>query len=471
MFYNRLDEVVGTLASLLQDAIDQREMCAFLCRSHTSALKEHLKALGMDTDRHPSIVLIPFSKALTEGYSEVTIGQHMRVFVQQAKGLGYSGARLIMNVPEELAAQVPSDDSWRELDLVREELGLTVICLYDLVSLSPEFLLKSLASFPKVIMDGAISRNFYYLPTTEGGTMDRQRDLYQLLDNIKAEREERLSEEEERSRLMQMNRQLQEEMLRRRMVEFSLLQAENNLRTMLDAMDDAVFMVDRDLRVTMGNHAFIRYLKENDQDTYFEGKSVFELFPGSPPGTGQLYEEVFQYGYATVVDESIHLTNGLFEAEVRRVPVKMGNVVDRIVVIFRNKPAKLSVMQEMWGFADQLREEVLDPEGPMRGMRDKCPHPVLVTNMDGRIFDFNDAVCRKFGYTREELNDLGSSLALLLPADQRMGMHVRSNYDGHITMPSMLRRKDGSHLRADCYICCAGEGEDHRIITIIMTVV
>ena len=39
----------------------------------------------------------------------------MRTFVQQAKGLGYSGARLILNVPEELSAQVPSENAWLEL--------------------------------------------------------------------------------------------------------------------------------------------------------------------------------------------------------------------------------------------------------------------------------------------------------------------------------------------------------------------
>ncbi|MCX6650646.1 MAG: hypothetical protein NT131_03190 [Methanomassiliicoccales archaeon] len=47
--------------------------------------------------------------------------------------------------------------------------------------------------------------------------------------------------EEERSRLLDTNEQMQEEMVRHRMTEFALLQAENNQRTMLDAMADMVF--------------------------------------------------------------------------------------------------------------------------------------------------------------------------------------------------------------------------------------
>ena len=84
--------------------------------------------------------------------------------------------------------------------------------------------------------------------------------------------------------------------MQRRMVEFALLRAENNLRTMLDAMSDMVFMVDRDLRVTNGNHTFVKYLKDTGLDPYFEGKFVYDLFPGAPTGGRRLFEEVFRFG-------------------------------------------------------------------------------------------------------------------------------------------------------------------------------
>ena len=165
LFYHRLDDVCGVVTDLLKDSIRQGEMCVFMFRTPLATLKEMVKARGLDLDAQPSIVLVPISKAPIDSYNRSSIGEQMGTFVQQAKGLGYSGARLILNVPEELSAQVPSEGTWQELDQVREELGMTVVCLYDMIVLSPSFLLRSLSSYPKVIMDGALCRNFYYVPS------------------------------------------------------------------------------------------------------------------------------------------------------------------------------------------------------------------------------------------------------------------------------------------------------------------
>ncbi|HNU36558.1 MAG TPA: MEDS domain-containing protein, partial [Methanomassiliicoccales archaeon] len=99
LFYSRQDEVCGVVTELLKDSIRQKEMCAFVFRSHPATLKEMIKARGLDLDANPSIVLVPLSRAPMNSYSRDTIGEQMRTMVQQAKGLGYSGARLILNVP------------------------------------------------------------------------------------------------------------------------------------------------------------------------------------------------------------------------------------------------------------------------------------------------------------------------------------------------------------------------------------
>ncbi|MBP7087350.1 MAG: MEDS domain-containing protein, partial [Methanomassiliicoccales archaeon] len=112
LFFHRLDDVYDVVTELLKDSIRQREMCAFVFRSPLATLKEMIRARGLDVDAHPSIVLVPLNKAPMDSYSRNTIGEQMRALVQQAKGLGYSGARLIMNVPEELSAQVPSESTW-----------------------------------------------------------------------------------------------------------------------------------------------------------------------------------------------------------------------------------------------------------------------------------------------------------------------------------------------------------------------
>jgi len=467
LFYHRLDDVFDVVTELLKDSIRQSEMCVFMFRTPPATLKEMVKARGLDLDAHPSIVLVPMSRTPVDRYSRSVIDEQMRTFVQQARGLGYAGARLILNVMEELSAQVPSDSAWLELDKVREELGMTVVCLYDMASLSPGFLLKSLSSYPKVIMDGLLCRNFYYVPSLALPQRDAYRDLYEHLESIREERDIHFKEERERSKLMEMNHELQQEIVQRRMVEFALLRAENNLRTMLDAMADMVFMVDRDLRVTNGNQTLVRYLESIGVDPVYEGRFVYDLFPGASTGGRGLFEEVFHYGYPTVVEDYLDLDAGRLEMEFRLMPVKMGDQVDRVVVIGRPMNATPNEMMGMWEKADQIRDELLDPSGPAAGSMEFCPHPVLVTGHGGTMLSANHALGRELGCTREEVLIMGSATEFLESERDEEGMIKRINVNGRISIPSILRLRDGTSRKVMCHITPVGEGEGARFLTVI----
>jgi PAS domain S-box-containing protein len=372
-----------------------------------------------------------------------------------------------LNVPEELSAQVPTESTWLELDKVREELGLTVVCLYDMSVLSPGFLLRMLSSFPQVIMDGVLCRNFYYVPSLSSPQRVSYRDLYEQLESIREERDLRQSEGRERLKLMELNRELQEEMLQRRMVEFALLRAENNLRTMLDAMPEMVFMVDRDLRVTLGNQTFIRHLEATGVDTSYEGRFVYDLFPGATTEGRKLFEEVFRYGYPTVVQDSLATRSGRQNLEARLVPVMMGDKVDRVVAIARPMQATAGDMKEMWDRAEVLKEEVLDPEGPSAGAMEHCPHPVLVTDNDGKVLYTNQALGRELGCSPAEVMEMGSAYRFLSPHRDANGAIRRISIDGRITIPSILTRKDGSRQDVICYVVYISNGDDGKVLTVM----
>jgi PAS domain-containing protein len=456
------------VAELLKDSVEQGEMCAFVFRTPLPTLKEAIRAQGLDLDVHPSIVLVPLEKAPMSSYSQNSIGEQMRMLVQQAKGLGYSGARLILNVPEELSVQVPSDNAWLELDEVREELGLTVICLYDMTILSPGFLLRTLASYPKVIMDGVLCRNFYHVPSLAFPQRDAYRDLYEQLESIREEQDKWENEGKERSKLMEMNRALQEEMVQRRMVEFALLRAENNLRTMLDAMADMVFMIDRDLHVTNGNQTFVRYLESNGVDPSYEGRFVYDLFPGASTEGRSLFEEVFRHGYPTVVEDRLDLDTGRLEMEFRLMPVKMGDKVDRVVVIGRPLNATADDMRSMWDKADQMRDELLDPSGPASGAMELCPHPVLVTGHTGTLISANQALARRLGCTPQEVLAMGSATVFLEGQRDEEGMVRRVSVNGRISIPSIMRLPNGTSRKVICFVTPIGEGKDARFLTVIV---
>jgi len=467
LFYHRLDEVCGVVAELLKDSVRQGEMCRFMFRVPKEVMKERMKAHGLDLDSQPSIEIISLSQALADGYSGSSIGEQMWAFVQKAKTSGYAGTRLILNMPEVMAAQEPEKSGWSELEEVLEELGVTLVCLYDMASLSPGFLLRSLASYPQVIIDGVLCRNFYYVPSLNFPQRDASRDLYEQLEVIREERDIRQNEGRERSKLMESNLELQNEMMQRRMAEFALLRAENNLRTMLDAMSDSVFMIDRDMRVTIANNTFVRYLGEMRLDTSYEGKPIYELFPGLPVGGRRLFEEVFRYGYSTVVEESLDYQGVRREMEVRMVPVMMGDKVDRIVVISRQKTVSPDDLEAMWARAEAMKDEILNPSGPSAGAMELCPHAIMVTDPEWNLISVNQAMAREFGRSKEEVLGIGNSLRFLHARRNDEGQVRRIDVNGRISAPSVMTRSDGSVLDVMCYVTFV-EGDDrHRALTII----
>lgn len=468
LFYRHSSEMYEVMAELVRGALERHEMAVIESRAPLEQAGNELKALGVELSKHPEIMVLPWSDERIRELTPAFISDVLRQFSALARTQGFSGATLIQDVPEGLVVQVPLAETWRDLDRERRKLRITVASLYDVTSLPPNILVSSLTSYPTIILQGNLCHNFYYLPQDKNGANDPSKDLQQRLNQIRTESVHRVMEDDERSRLRDINEQMHEEMAHRRMSEFALLQAENNTRIMLDAMADLVFMVDRGLKVTQGNQALVSYLEERGMDTAFEGRSIFELFPGLPSEIKNLYDEVFAIGQPTLTEEAFDVNGHRFETEVRRVPVFSGDVVDRIVVILRQKPMSELMRPGMWEFAELLKAEVLEPHGPLRGTKEKCPHMVLITDTGGRLFDFNQAACDGLGYTREELEALGSTAPIFAPTNRDVRLHRRYNFNGRMSMPATLGRKDGSRLEAICYFAHVGQGDGHKVITVLM---
>lgn len=467
LFFHRLEEACEIVSDLLKDGIRQRELCVLVFREPEALIKEMMRCRGLDLDIERSVVLVPQKEFALDNFTQAILEESMRGLAQRAKVLGFVGARLILNVPEEMSAQLPTEGAWSELERTREELGLTMVCLFNMTVLSPGFLLRSLSYYPRVIIDGTLCRNFYHMPVIAVTRPENYQGFYEQLESIREERDIRENEHRERSMLREMNRELQDELTQRQMVEFALLRVENNMRTMLDAMPDMVIMLDRDLRVTMGNHAFIRYLQDMGLDTYFEGTSIYDLLPGTSTKGRRLIEEVFQYGHPTVIETSVPTDIGNLDMEVRLVPITVDGKVDRLVAIARPWTPPSRDLRGMWGRFDSLRQEVLDPAGPMAGSMESCPHPALLVIHGGQLLKVNQALANELGRSMDEIMAMGNAFSFLAPFKGKDGIARRTNIEGRITIPSVLTRRDGSTQKVICYLMYVGEGDDHRVLVVI----
>ncbi|HNU36698.1 MAG TPA: PAS domain-containing protein, partial [Methanomassiliicoccales archaeon] len=158
---------------------------------------------------------------------------------------------------------------------------------------------------------------------------------------------------------------------------------------------------------------------------------------------------------------------GNLDMEVRLVPITVDGKVDRLVAIARPWTPPSRDLRGMWGRFDSLRQEVLDPAGPMAGSMESCPHPALLVIHGGQLLKVNQALANELGRSMDEIMAMGNAFSFLAPFKGKDGIARRTNIEGRITIPSVLTRRDGSTQRVICYLMYVGEGDDHRVLVVI----
>jgi PAS domain S-box-containing protein len=130
--------------------------------------------------------------------------------------------------------------------------------------------------------------------------------------------------------------QARQELTDRQHAEVALRHSEERLRTTLDALDDIVYVVDRDLRLTLVNEAFRHWNQELGLATDPIGHTPFELFPFLPEQARAEYRQVFETGEAVTTEESMQVGTMELFTETRKVPVFMEGSVPWVLTVMRD---------------------------------------------------------------------------------------------------------------------------------------
>ncbi len=111
---------------------------------------------------------------------------------------------------------------------------------------------------------------------------------------------------------------------------------ERQYRLTLDAMSDAIHVVDRQMRFVLLNSTFRRWNKELGLMTDVTGRTVFEVFPFLPENVLAEYERVFKEGNVLVTEECTKVGSREFLTETRKIPIYENGSVQRIVTVIRD---------------------------------------------------------------------------------------------------------------------------------------
>lgn len=158
----------------------------------------------------------------------------------------------------------------------------------------------------------------------------------------------------------------------------------------LDAMFDAIHVVDRDLRFLLVNKKLIEWHRLLGLPTDVIGKALPEVFTFLPDMTIDEYRWILKTGKFLATEERTPVGDSIVFAEVTRVPIFEDGQVTKVLTIIRD-------VTERRHIEDALRES----EENFRTLAEESPNMIFIM-VGGKVVYTNQMGFEVLGYTRDE---------------------------------------------------------------------
>lgn len=119
-------------------------------------------------------------------------------------------------------------------------------------------------------------------------------------------------------------------------IERAIAESEKKYHNTLDAMPEAVHVVDRNLNILLINQAFLKMNKEFGIALDIVGKTVFEAFPFLSDTILKEYEQVFTQNKVVTTEESTLINKESVYTQTTKIPIVENGKVNKIVTVIRN---------------------------------------------------------------------------------------------------------------------------------------
>ena len=168
--------------------------------------------------------------------------------------------------------------------------------------------------------------------------------------------------------------------------------SEEAYSTTLDAMADAIHVVDSDLRFTLFNKAFREWNKELGLDSEVIGRNIFEVFPFLDDDILDEYQSVINSGNILTTEESNVVNGKEIITETRKIPISTDGRTNRVVTVIRDITG------------NQKAQKALErSEKKYRLIFDLSPEAIVLLDRQGTVLDVNGRVYDWLGYKPKEI--------------------------------------------------------------------
>ncbi len=184
--------------------------------------------------------------------------------------------------------------------------------------------------------------------------------------------------------------QAQVDIARRERAEADLLASERQYQTILEAMGDAIHVVDADLRFIFINRAFKRWVEELGMETSVEGQHLFEVYPFLTDETRAEYEQVIATGEVIITEEHSVIGGRKFITETRKIPIIVEDEVIQVITTIRDITAR-----------KRAEEALRESEEQLRVLVESSEDIIVMQDLEGHYLYYNGAA--RYGLTTDDL--------------------------------------------------------------------
>jgi PAS domain S-box-containing protein len=214
---------------------------------------------------------------------------------------------------------------------------------------------------------------------------------------------------------------------------YKALEASQTLyRTTIDAIDHAIHVVDKDLKILVANKELEQWAEKYNFEKEFVGKTVLEAFPFLPSRVEEEYKTVFATGKPYITEDSnIHNPHGMY-TETRKYPVFEGDRVTRIVTSVENiSERKMS------------EKVIIESEEKFRTITEQSALGIIIAT-GSKITYVNDMACSILNVKRNRFidSDIKSIRGIIHPDDVLLFdtlMEIMDSGSGDFQPPYILR--------------------------------
>lgn len=137
-------------------------------------------------------------------------------------------------------------------------------------------------------------------------------------------------------------------------IERAVAESDKKYRVTLEAMPEAIHIIDRDLSILFLNQAFLNMTKDLGLSPNIIGKTVFEAFPFLPDTVLKEYEKVFSENSILVTEEMTSVKEQNIYTQTTKIPLLENGKVNKIVTVIRNITGQKIKEQELIDLSNKI---------------------------------------------------------------------------------------------------------------------